>query len=335
MLAALEDAEISRLVARQEAVGLDVVTDGELRRPAWADTVRHLEGIGMRHTRASYPNGVRVRRQPFETAEGIPTVIGRVQPRPDSTFGEEFAFLRARTAKPTKYTMPAPSYHRRFWSDEVSPEESPYASCEEYLSDVRDWLHGVATRLAAQGCSSIQLDAPNYGSLCDAACRQFHEAEGHDLEREVEFDACLDSSVFDGLSVTSALHVCRGNMPGGIWHSEGGYAAISDLLFPNLGVDVVLLEYDSARAGDFDPLAAVPDGTVSVLGLITTKSADLEQAEDLYRRIEEASRVRDLEQLALSTQCGFGSAANAPMSEDAQWRKLELVASVAHSTWKP
>ena len=169
-------------------------------------------------------------------------------------------YARART----KYTMPAPSYHRRYWSAEHAA--GVYDSAEEYLTEVRDFQRSVVDRLISLGCDYIQLDAPNYGSLCDPDTRAAMRAAGRDADAELAFDAELDSSLFDGTSgVTTALHVCRGNGPGGAWHSAGGYGVISAALFPKLAFSRLLLEYDSDRAGGFEPLADVRDGTVVVL----------------------------------------------------------------------
>ncbi|HUZ21428.1 MAG TPA: hypothetical protein VMU75_12730 [Acidimicrobiales bacterium] len=327
-LSRIEDEAVLDAIALQESVGLDVITDGEMRRTSWAATTRFLSGIAPRPGLRSYPaSAAQAGDDPV-----FPTVVERIAPLPGVHLGEEYAFLRDHSDAPTKYTMAAPSYHRRYWSDEVS--RGAYDACEEFLIDVRDWLRVVARELIEQGCGYIQLDAPNYGSLCDPQTRRFHVERGHDIEAEIAFDADLDSSVFEGLDVTSALHVCRGNQQGGSWHSRGGYLVIADVLFSHLDVDAVLLEYDSDRAGDFGPLAAVPPGTVAVLGLLTTKAAGLEDESDLHKRIEEAARIRPLADLALSTQCGFASAANAPMTAEEQRAKLALVASVAHKVWE-
>jgi 5-methyltetrahydropteroyltriglutamate--homocysteine methyltransferase len=229
--------------------------------------------------------------------------------------------------------MAAPSYHRRYWSDQVSGAESPYPSCEDFLIDVRDWQREVAGQLAANGCGYIQLDAPNYGSLCDPETRAFHQAHGHDLGSQIAFDAELDSSVFDGIEVTSALHVCRGNGPGAKWHSQGGYGVLAEDLFANLRTDAVLLEYDTDRAGDFAALRSIGPHTVAVLGLLSTKTAGLEDYGAVERRISEAAAFKPLDKLALSTQCGFSSAANAPMTEEEQWQKLALVCTAARAIW--
>ncbi len=330
-LRSIEDRAVLEAIALQESVGLDVITDGEMRRLSWADTVRHLEGLELRQVPRSYPATAAGDRVGRRDDRGFLTVVRRVTPRPGATLGNEYAFLRAHARSRTKFTMAAPSYHRRFWSDHLSG--TAYSRCEEFLVDVRDWLHEMARRLVSAGCTYLQLDAPNYGSLCDPVTRAFHARMGHDLDREIEFDARLDSSVFEGLEVTRALHVCRGNLPGGAWHSSGGYEAIAQRLFPNLDVDVLLLEYDSERSGDFTPLRLVRPGTTVVLGLITTKDGRLEPPAEIEARVREATAHKPLAELALSTQCGFASAANAPMSEEEQRAKLELVVRVARRIW--
>ena len=332
-LRAIEDLAVDEAIAVQEEAGLDVVSDGEMRRPTWHDTSRHLRSDSEpRGGERSYPSTARGANSPGPDGRPILTVVDRVSPKYDHPVGEEFPYLRAHATKPTKYTMAAPSYHRRNWVDHIST--SAYDSCEEFLGDVRDWMHTVAHWLAAQGCEYIQLDAPNYGSLCDPETRQFHAEHGHDLEKQIAFDAALDSSVFDGLEgVTSAIHVCRGNLPGGAWHSAGGYGVLADSLFANLDVDVVLLEYDSGRAGDFGPIGAIAPGTTVVLGLVTTKYAELESEKEIEERVIEASSVRALDDLAISTQCGFASFTNAPMSGDQQRAKLDLVATTARRVW--
>jgi 5-methyltetrahydropteroyltriglutamate--homocysteine methyltransferase len=246
----------------------------------------------------------------------------------------EYGFLARYATARTKFTMPAPSYHRRYWSPQASPAAG-YDSPEEFLTEVRDYLRSVAHHLVDLGCDYIQLDAPNYGSLCDPDTRAALRATGRDPEAELAFDAALDSSLFHGLTgVTSALHVCRGNGPAGAWHSTGGYGAISAILFPRLAVDRLLLEYDSDRAGSFGPLADVPGGTAVVLGLLTTKSPRLEYDRDVLARIEEAARIKPVAELALSTQCGFASVPVAnPVTPDAQRAKLELVVRVARQVW--
>jgi 5-methyltetrahydropteroyltriglutamate--homocysteine methyltransferase len=335
-LQAIEDEEVLRVIREQERLCLDVITDGEMRRRSWADTPRYLDGLELRaDAPRSYPNSARAvgRDGAYRGGKQVPTVVSKIAPKAGPGLGGEFAFLNRSAAARAKYTMAAPSYHRRYWSDEVSGTESPYTCCEDFLVDVRDWQRGVVSRLAASGCTYVQLDAPNYGSLCDPETRAFHQAHGHDLPSQIAFDAALDSSVFEGAEVTSALHVCRGNGPGAKWHSAGGYGVLAQDLFGNLDMDVVLLEYDTDRAGDFSALRSIKAESTAVLGLLSTKTGSLEDYGAVERRVSEACAVKPLETLALSTQCGFSSAANAPMTEEEQWQKLALVCAVARAIW--
>ncbi len=323
----------------QEEVGLDVITDGEVRRVAWAQTPRFVDafaataGRGVLNWRGATEG--RFGAPDSGGRAGYPAVVRRFATAPRTgDMAAEFSFLARYARSRTKFTMPAPSYHRRYWSPEHSASAG-YASAEEFLGEIRDYLRAVAHTLVDLGCDYIQLDAPNYGSLCDQDTVAAMRAEGRDPAAELEFDAALDSSLFDGLTgVTSALHVCRGNGPAGAWHSAGGYGAIAADLFPRLAVDRLLLEYDSDRAGGFEPLAETRPGTVVVLGLLTTKSPKLEYEADVLARIEEAAGYKPAAELALSTQCGFASVPVAnPVTPEAQRAKLELVVRLARQVW--
>ncbi|HLH70510.1 MAG TPA: cobalamin-independent methionine synthase II family protein [Candidatus Dormibacteraeota bacterium] len=329
----LEDAAVLDAIRLQESAGLDVITDGEMRRGGWTVTTEALDGFEPREggPGLTWHDQHGTFSQPIvQAAGGYPTVVRPIAPRRDLT--EEYAFLARHARVRTKYCMPAPSYHRRFWYREHS--SAAYPTCEEFLIAVRDYQRAVLTRLIELGCDYVQLDAPNYGTLCDRDNRRMLEARGHDLEAELAFDVELDSSLFDGFEgITRALHVCRGNAAGR-WHSSGGYGVIAEQLFPKLRVDVLLLEYDSERAGGFEPLACIPPGTIAVLGLLTTKSGAVEEEAVIERRIQEAARVKPLEELALSPQCGFASVAvGNPVTPEQQRAKLELVGRVAHRIW--
>ena len=332
----------------QEEIGLDVITDGEVRRTAWAQTPRFVDAFAVAGGQAALNwRGATEGRfgapatSALPRSGGYPSVVRRfATARRTGDMAAEYSFLARYAQSRTKFTMPAPSYHRRYWSPESSPAAG-YSSPEEFLTEVRDYLRSVAHTLIDLGCDYIQLDAPNYGSLCDPDTVAAMRAAGRDPLAELEFDAALDSSLFDGLasaskgSVTSALHVCRGNGPSGAWHSAGGYGAISAQLFPRLTVDRLLLEYDSDRAGGFEPLADARPGSVVVLGLLTTKSPHLEHDSDVLARIEEAARFKPLGELALSTQCGFASVPIAnPVTPADQRAKLELVVRVARQVWQ-
>jgi 5-methyltetrahydropteroyltriglutamate--homocysteine methyltransferase len=328
----LEDAAVLEAIRLQESAGLDVVTDGEMRRSGWAVTTETLSGFELRKGGPGLTwHGADDSGDPGVYPMTMhPTIVERMSERRDGA--EEYSFLAEHAQVRTKYSLPAPSYHRRFWYTEHS--SAAYATCEAFLQAVRDHERALVGRLARLGCDYVQLDAPNYGTLCDPANRRLFEARGHDLDAELAFDAALDSSVFDGIEgVTRAMHVCRGNAAGR-WHSSGGYAAIAEGLFPNLALDVLLLEYDSDRAGGFEPLAYVRPGTVVVLGLVTTKSGELEDERVVEARIAEAAKVRPLEDLALSPQCGFASVAQGnPVTPEQQRAKLELVGRLAHRMW--
>ena len=325
----------------QEEVGLDVITDGEVRRVTWAQTPRFVDafaatgGQAALNWRGATEGRFGATATGTEGRGGYPSVLRRVATAPRiGDMAAEYSFLARYAQSRTKFTMPAPSYHRRYWSPVASPAAG-YDSPEEFLTESRDYLRSVAHTLIDLGCDYIQLDAPNYGSLCDPDTTAAMRDAGRDPDAELEFDAALDSSLFDGMNgVTSALHVCRGNGPAGAWHSVGGYGAISARLFPKLAVDRLLLEYDSERAGGFEPLADVRDGTLVVLGLLTTKSSRIEYDADVLSRIDEAARYKSLPELALSTQCGFASVPIAnPVTPAVQRAKLELVVRLARQVW--
>lgn len=325
----LEDVAVLGALRLQEASGLDVVTDGEMRRGGWSVTTELLDGFEPRPGGPGltwHGEGKELRQGP-----GYPTVVRQLTRR--RSLADDYTFLAEHARARTKVCMPAPSYHRRFWYAKHSA--AAYPKCEDFLVAVRDLLREDVARLVELGCDYVQLDAPNYGSLCDAEHRRRLEAQGHDLDAELAFDVALDSSLFEGFTgITRALHVCRGNAAGR-WHSTGGYGTIAEQLFPGLDVDVLLLEYDSDRAGDFEPLRCVRKGVVAVLGLVTSKAGALEDEATIEARIAEAARIKPLDELALSPQCGFASVAiGNPVTPDEQRAKLELVGRVAHRIWR-
>lgn len=346
-LQAVEDRAVREAVDLQQSVGLDVITDGEHRRLSWISTVNIVQdnlrvsplgGFAYREsTRTSFmtfwrdDSGQVVRR--MNAPRAFITEPLRVQ---RDLVAEEYAFLKANARSRTKYSFPAPSYHRVFWHPEYSREV--YPTVDHFLVAVRDYLREhVVQRLLDMGCDYIQLDAPNYGQFyVDADVRGALEADGHDLRAELMADADIDNSLFEGVSgVTRALHVCRGNGPGGIWSASGGYEPIAADAFERFSnLDTLLLEYDTDRAGDFTPLRHVRADTSVVLGLLTTKHGELEDAGDIEARIRDATRYVPLERLALSPQCGFNSASQGNrLSADEQRAKLRRVVDVAHMVW--
>jgi 5-methyltetrahydropteroyltriglutamate--homocysteine methyltransferase len=339
---ALLDSAVLDAIRLQQDAGLDVITDGEVRRRQWAETSYFLdcfEPVGT--TRAlNWRVGPAVDAE-AEVAPALPqahypAVVRRVSHA--TRLGDpsaDYAFLAEHAGTRTKYTLAAPSYHRRHWSEQHS--RAVYGSCEEFLFEIRDYEREVVEKVIALGCDYVQLDAPNYGSLCDPDTRTWMASQGRDVDEELAFDAELDNSLFEGLSgVTRALHICRGNAPGGRWHSVGGYGAISAALFPRLDFDRLLLEYDTERAGTFGPLADARPDTAVVLGLLSSKSAELEPDSEIEARVSEAAAIKPLQQLALSTQCGFASAGGGyPLTADDQQLKLEAVGRIARRIWAP
>jgi 5-methyltetrahydropteroyltriglutamate--homocysteine methyltransferase len=200
---------------------------------------------------------------------------------------------------------------------------------------MRDYSREVVREVVAMGCDYVQLDAPNYGRACDPEFHTLMASQGRrGAVADLQFDAELDSSVFDGITgITRAMHICRGNSAGA-WNAQGGYGAIASDLFPRLHVDVLLLEYDTPRAGDFTPLRHVLPQQTVVLGLLTTKDGALEDAAAVESRIREAAAYVPLERLALSPQCGFASVeAGNPITPAEQEAKLRLVVQIARRLW--
>jgi len=343
----VEDRAVREAIELQEAVGLDVISDGELRRLSWIVTIPLMQDRLHQAPVAGF--SYLVPDQPsfmaFWRGEDGPLPHRAALPRAFITeplraqrdlIQNEYAFLRANAHSRTKYSFPAPSYHRVFWHPEHS--RSAYPTAEHFVESVRDYLRAhVVEPLIAAGCDYIQLDAPNYGQFyVDPEVRQALETEGHDLDKELIADAEIDNSLFEGISgITRALHVCRGNGPGGIWSASGGDAPIAREAFGRLSnLDTLLLEYDTQRAGDFSPLGEVRADTVVVLGLLTTKRGALEDQQQIESRIGEATRYVPLERLALSSQCGFNSAGEGnKLSAAEQEAKLRLVVEVARKVW--
>jgi 5-methyltetrahydropteroyltriglutamate--homocysteine methyltransferase len=346
-----EDQAIREAIALQESAGIDVISDGEFRRSSWVITVPLFEadreaplgGFEYLDTDPQWwslwkePSGERVdiggwlgeriRKQPFVTG---PLTVRRDLPT------EEYAFLKAESNHRTKFTIPAPSWHRIFWRREHSA--AAYPTSDDFIAAVAGYLRDdVVPRLVELGCDYIQLDAPNYAQWhVDPVNREAFEAAGHDMDHELEADVEFDNAVFEGVSgVTRALHICRGNGADGRFLASGGYEVISSRVFPRLSnYDELLLEYDSDRAGGFEPLAALLPQHTAVLGLVSTKRRELEDPAAVQGRIEAAAAVVPLDRLALSPQCGFASGAIATtMSLAEQEAKLRLVGEVAHTVW--
>jgi 5-methyltetrahydropteroyltriglutamate--homocysteine methyltransferase len=346
-LQAAEDRAVREAIALQEAAGLDVITDGEYRRQSWVVTIPLREEGAAHAPLAGYeflpadpgwwslwkePDGQRAR---VWTASTRPFITKPLQVVRDIV-AEEYAFLKANAHRRTKFTIPAPSWHRIFWHPEYS--RAAYPTPEDFLGAVADYLRAeVVAKIIALGGDYIQLDAPNYAQWhVDLDNRAAFEAWGHDMAAELVADAEIDDTVFQDIgAVTRAMHICRGNAPGGRWLANGGYERIAGEVFPRLSnFDRLLLEYDTPRAGDFGPLRYVRPETTVALGLLTTKQAVLEDAGAVEARIREATQFVPLERLAVSPQCGFASGeAGNPLTPEQQEAKLRRVVQVARRVW--
>jgi 5-methyltetrahydropteroyltriglutamate--homocysteine methyltransferase len=331
----IEDRAVDAAVALQEDAGLDVVTDGEMRRLSFqAEMVEAVEGFGdwdidaflWGDWQGDDAVGASQRERPADLG-----VTGRLK-RKRHLAVEEFVYLRSRTSKIAKVTLPSPSLFVNFWSPERSA--GAYATLEAFLGDIAAILRDEVAELARLGARYIQLDAPHYPLLLEPATRAFYEARGWSLDDWLQLGIELDNAVMEGFpEVSFGFHLCRGNQ-GSRWLTEGGYDPIARPIFQGIRAERLLLEYDDARSGSFEPLAHVPDDKVVVLGLVTTKRGDLESIDELVGRIEAASRFVPLDRLALSPQCGFAtSVVGNNLSIDQQCRKLELIAATAARVW--
>jgi 5-methyltetrahydropteroyltriglutamate--homocysteine methyltransferase len=347
-LRTIEDRAVREAIALQEQAGLDVITDGELRRNSWVVTIPLREAGASHAPLAGYeflpadpgwwslwkePDG---RRAQAWTAPTRPFVTKPLRVVHDIV-ADEYKFLKANARVRTKFTIPAPSWHRIFWHPEHS--RAAYPTPEDFLRAVARYLRDeVVAKIIALGGDYIQMDAPNYAQWhVDPENRAAFEGWGHDMAAELVADAEIDNLVFDGIQgVTRAIHICRGNAPGGRWLANGGYGSIAGEVFPRLtNYSRLLLEYDTPRAGDFGPLAHVRPGTGVVLGLLTTKQGALENADAVEGRIREATKYVPLERLAVSPQCGFASGeAGNPLTPEEQAAKLRLVVEVAGRVWR-
>jgi 5-methyltetrahydropteroyltriglutamate--homocysteine methyltransferase len=333
---AIEDRAVDEAVALQEQAGLGIVTDGEMRRQSFqSQMTTAVEGFGEHTLDAFLWGSWRGGREAGDWSQPRPLNLGVVSKlrRRRHLAAEEFTYLRARTRLTAKVTLPSPSLWVNFWSPKSSLQA--YSTLESFLADVVRILCEEVEELTRLGAKYIQIDAPHYGLLIDPRTRAFYEKQAGGmalwLEKAIEADnAVMAAAPSD---TTFALHVCRGNQASR-WLAEGGYEPVAATLFSKTRAHRLLLEYDDARSGSFEPLCHVPEDKVVVLGLVTTKTPRLESREVLKDRIHEASRYVSLERLAVSPQCGFASSiVGNRLSVDDERRKLRLLADLAREIW--
>jgi 5-methyltetrahydropteroyltriglutamate--homocysteine methyltransferase len=332
---AIEDRAVDEAIALQEAAGLDVVTDGEMRRLSFQSQMTEaVEGFGAwdidaflwGHWHGDGAVGERRRERPANLG-----VVGRLA-RKRHLSAEEFIYLRGRTSRIAKVTLPSPSLFVNFWSPERS--QAAYARLEHFLADVVAILRDEVADLVHLGATYIQIDAPHYALLLAPKTRAFYESRGWTLDQWLSRGIELDNAVMTGFAgVTFAIHLCRGNQESR-WLVEGDYEPIARPIFQRIAATRLLLEYDDDRSGSFTPLRHVPDDKMVVLGLISTKRPQIEAPENLIDRITQASRFVPLERLGLSPQCGFASSIlGNSLSIDEERRKLERVCETARRIW--
>lgn len=331
----LQDEAIRAIVAKQEAHALPIVTDGEFRRRVFLESFADVGGFDG----APVEQSVRLdpaREAPTVELERTRSVnksatarIRLVRNRPLA----EYEFAQALTDRPVKASLIATDQIvERF--DERNTPKDVYESTEAFRADVIAVQRKIVQGLVDGGCRYVHIDAPGYTSYVDEHSVVERRARGEDPDASLERAIEADNAVIAGFpGVTFGLHVCRGNRRSQ-WHREGAYDAIAERLFSGLNHDRLLLEYDSDRAGGFEPLRFVPKGKTAVLGLITTKTGKLETVEGLMRRLDEAARYVSPDQLSLSPQCGFASVIEGNLlTEDEQWRKLDVMLETASQVW--
>ena len=331
-LATVEDQAIREAVKLQEDVGLHCVTDGEFRRTFW-----HLDFLEQFANVRVVPPSIKAR---FHTHEGdiefAPPgirVTGKLS-RPHPIFVDHFKFLKSVAHATPKQTIPSPS-NMHFRGGRAAIDKAAYPDMAEFYADLGRVYSEEVKALADAGCRYLQVDEVNFAYLCDPKLRDQVKNIGEDpatLPRTYAklINASLASKPKD---MVVGMHLCRGNFQSA-WVAEGGYDPVAEVLFNEVGVDAYFLEYDDPRSGDFRPLRYLPKGKTVVLGLVTSKLAQLESKDELKRRIDEAARYAPLEQLALSPQCGFSSTVegNKVTVED-EVKKLRLVVEVAREVW--
>jgi 5-methyltetrahydropteroyltriglutamate--homocysteine methyltransferase len=348
-----QDDAIRRVIHKQEEHGLPVVTDGEFRRHNFQESFSEcVTGFDVPQDVSRYYEKRNVNENPLERAEqnfdeAGPAIVTRraaverlklIRNLPL----EEFRFAQSVAAAPVKVTVLGPDRITQRFKWETSL--SVYKGLDEFVEHVVQIERQIIAELVNAGCKYIQIDAPGYTAYVDKISLERMRRRGEDPERNFQRSIEADNALIEGFSgVTFGIHICRGNArtidpaTGKLvpqWHREGAYDAIAEKLFNTLKHQRILLEYDSERAGGFEPLRLVPKDKFIVLGLVSTKSSDMESIDELKQRIDQASEFLPLEQLALSPQCGFGGIDSKVLSEDEMWKKLATIVETAEQIWR-
>ncbi len=332
-LTVIEDRAIEDVIRLQEDAGLETITDGEYRRRNYYGGF-YVDGLG------GVRPGIEASSSWFYTNEAgerkgaaLPEIYGRMRwTKPVHV--EDFKFTQARTRGTVKITLPGPCI-LHFLAGRENIDRGAYPDLDLFWDDMVDALSNEMTALYEAGCRYIQLDETAFAKFADPVILQCLKDRGDDWRDLAALYLDVMNRILAGRpdDLCVCIHMCRGNSRG-FWQAEGGYDPVAERLFNDLEVDGFFLEYDSPRAGDFSPLKAVPEGKMVVLGLVSTKTGVLEAADDLKRRIEDAARFVDLDQLCISPQCGFASEHHGnPLTADEQIAKLKLLVELAGEIW--
>ena len=328
-LRAVEDAEIAKLVAKQEAIGLQGVTDGEFRRSWWHyDFLAALDGVEL----VSVAQGLQFKGTTTK-AEGL-HVHGKIDFAATHPMLDHFRFLKSVAKATPKMTIPSPTaLHYRGGRQAI--DASAYAEMEPFFEDLGCAYTKAVRAFGDAGCTYLQLDEVYVAYLCDPVQREYLKGRGDDPDKLLHIYADLVNAACAGRTpgMTISMHLCRGNFRS-TWMAQGGYEPVADILFNKMNVDAYFMEYDSDRAGGFEPLRFLPKDKHAVLGIMTSKTGALESKDQLRRRLDEAARFTDLDRLCLSPQCGFASTEEGNLlAEEEQWAKLSRCVEVAKEVW--
>ncbi|MSP96077.1 MAG: 5-methyltetrahydropteroyltriglutamate--homocysteine S-methyltransferase [Betaproteobacteria bacterium] len=326
-LKGIEDQCIRDAIAKQEAVGLTSITDGEFRRDWWhLDFMSQLDGVTAVVNPGPKFGGT-------EEQPPIPSVTGKVSCSKPVMI-DDFTFLKQNTKQTAKFTMPSPAMlHLRGGRSSISREV--YPELDAFWADTSVAWAKAIRHLADAGCTYLQLDDVSFSYLCDSKIQDTCRKNGDDPAQlpRTYADAVTNALKGRPAGMTVTMHTCRGNFKSS-WVASGGYESVAEAMFSS-SVDAFFMEFDSERAGGFEPLRHLPKGKKVVLGLVTSKSPVLEEKDFIKQRIEEASKYVPLENLCLSPQCGFSSTHHGnSLTEDEQWRKLERIVEISREVWK-
>lgn len=331
-LTRVEDECILEIIRRQEDVGLKGITDGEFRRRYWhIDFLASFTGVSV--VEAAINAKFHTKEGDLEWRPPALRVAGRLS-RPRSIMSAAFDFVKKNAKQTAKLTIPSPST-MHFRGGRKAIDDKAYPEMQLFYDELGRVYAEEVAELVKLGCTYLQVDEVNLAYLCDPNLQEQVRGIGEDPKQLPRtYARLINASVATrGKDMTICMHLCRGNFQSG-WVAEGGYDPVAEILFNEIDVDGYFLEYDTERAGGFAPLRFVPKGKTVVLGLVTSKSGELESADALKRRIDEAAKFCPLDQLALSPQCGFSSTLEGnKLTEDDQWKKLALCVKVATEVW--